>query len=1494
MPNKTKDEVLQELAETKRELAEARAAAGVSAGASAAETSPDVMMKEFFNLMKAQQATAEAQIKAQQESADAQIKAQREANKAMQATAEEDRKALLNQINKQQGQIDVLMTKLVSDNKKKVNTSSSGPKPVPPPKLQPETSVAKLKAWRKQWDDYAYMCKMDQMELEQQQALFRSSLTVDMRDVLEERIGVNDKDTPNEILDAIEKFVRKKRNVVLDIVEFENRKQKSGENFDSYLVAVQQLASDADLTHGHCDACKVKCLDRRLAGRLISGILNEGTRTKLLEEEQFPSREKVVEICSARESARQNNKEQWGQKGNNVQAVKQRSRGRSKGRGQEQKQEGKCFNCGRDRHKSKDECPAKDKTCNACKEKGHFANVCPKKKKEQQSSNKEQGGKKFGRITTIGRVGSNSPSVSVQIVDPANEKNLGWHDAIADTGAEACVAGEELLKKLGVSKKRLLPAQGRMFAFNGMPERCLGILPVRLQNEHYEFGAQVNICPRVTDNFLLSLEACKALGYVHENFPAVINPALGLGPAAISFTRKTKWVLADTATGAEIQRVKEELIAAYPDVFFNGQGLPPMAGEAMHITLEDGAVPFKVSTPRKLPHAAREDIKRQLDEMVARYIIAPIDKPTKWVHPLVVVLKADNTWRLCVDLTKLNKYVLRPYYPMTTPKDAVELPGTARKFASLDAKTGYWQILLDEESQELTTFITPWGRYKFLRNPMGLASAQDEYCRRGDEALAGVDNLRKVVDDVLVYGQSNQELLDNVIRVLEKCKEHKITLNPKKFQFGLEEIDYVGYKVSKDGIQVDDSKVDAVAKFPQPTNLVEMRSFMGLVNQFTDFSTCIAAAAEPLRGLLKPKNDFIWTEDHEAAFEKVKKALASPPILAQFDPQLPIMLQTDASRLKGLGFALLQKHGEQWKLVVCGSRFLSDTESRYAMIELELLAVVWAVKVKCHLYLAGLKFQLVIDHKPLVPILNSYTLDMVDNPRLQRLKEKLACHRFETVWKKGSEHYIPDALSRAPIADPTPEDCFTDELEESVATVIRSINMTLRPDHLKDPYLEKMKQVAAADTVYQELVEAVRDGFPDDRRQVKGSLLDYWKLRGELTCADGLVLKGARIVVPVSMRKDVLADLHRSHQGIERTKRRARQTVFWPGINSDIKSTVEACEPCQVHLPSQQKETMRSDPPAMRPFEDTSADLFSQGKCHYLVYVDRYSGWPTVHAWRADPTSQQVMNALTKDFATFGVPIRLRTDGGPQFTSAAFVKFLDDWNINPGVSAPHYPQSNGHAEAAVKAMKALVIKTDCKGNLHDEAFLSGLLEWRCTPKDHGCSPAQLLYGRSIRTRVPSTESALEKVDHNTDARRQDLKEKRTDRYDACAKDLPELHKGQSVRVQDTTTKLWDTVGVIVRAEAKKRNYLVRVGESVYVWRNRKYLRPKPSGREASLLELPSEPPPMQSTRGRRKKTEGVRKKVKFQLPEEDTPTSSTPRRSQRKRKSPDRLGVRRT
>ncbi len=1294
-------------------------------------------------------------------------------------------------------------------------------------------NVAQLKTWKKAWSDYSQMCHIPEMDLEKQQAIFRSALSLQMRDILEERIGMDDDEGPDDLLEKIEKHIRNKRSVVLDMVAFDQREQKEGEDLDSYLVAIQQLAQDADLVAKHCPECSRNCLDRRLATRLISGIRDEGAREKLFRESEIPTKDYVVKVCSSRENATKGLSEHKNDLVVQAAYNRQGPQGIS-GSGQKYKVGPFCKNCGGKFHKNGQDCYAKQLLCNFCKKVGHIERMCLKKKQMRFVSSEEQmendDNIKFGRIT----ISSINDTIAVPILAKLQKtgESLGQVYAIADSGAQLCVAGPHAFHVKNF-KALLPPRNKKMFGFDGTQANCVGRLLVTLENDFYSTDTEIHICTGVKD-ILLSLSVSKALGYIRHEYPKVISPH-------IQRIAHQEWKISESASNAEMQVIKQRLLQEYKDVFACDDSLNIMEGKPMHIEVSTDAVPYKITAARNLPFAARSSIKTQLDDMVAKKIIAVVDYPTPWVHPLVPVMKPDGTWRLCVDLSRMNKYIQRPYYPMVTPKDAVQLPITALIFATLDAKAGYWQIELDKASQDLTTFISPYGRYKFLRAPMGLASTQDEYCRRTDEIFTGLEQFRKVVDDLLIYGSSKQDLLNHVLQVLDRCRKNRITLNPKKFQFGLDTIDYVGYKVSKDGVQVNDKKIEGITKFPQPTNTKELQSFMGLVNQFSHFTTKISQAATPLRDLMKPKNKFIWNEEHTSAFKELKNILGAPPVLAQYDPSLPTMLQTDASKLKGLGYALLQKHGNLWKLVQCGSRFLSDTETRYAMIEIELLAVVWAVVKKCSTYLRGLRFQLIIDHKPLLPILNSYTLDMIQNPRLQTLRGKLQRYTFDTIWRKGSEHYIPDALSRAPISNPSAEDLFTEEIEGMVESKINYITAEeLHPQNFNDPLLSKLEEAASQDKGYLELVKAIEQGF--NEKEITPAVRPFWQVRNELSVAGHLVLKGTQIVIPVKMRKDILANLHSSHQGIERTKRRARQAVYWPGINSDIKNTVEACEPCQTYRPSQCKEPIVSDPIPSQPFVDTSADLFSYGTNHYLVYVDRYSGWPIVEAWNHDPTSQQVVQKLIPSFATYGIPVRLKTDGGPQFASKFFKDFALEWSIQLVNSSPHYPQSNGHAEAAVKAMKMLIIKTNCKDKLHNAQFQEGLLEWRNTPKEFGCSPAQLLFGRSIRTKVPLCNGAMKMgPDEINHSRRKEIKDKAQQRYDRNAHELPILPLGQEVRVQDTISKRWNKNGHIIKISENNRSYLIKMEHGREWWRNRRFIRPYNSSANKNAV-VPLTPP----------------------------------------------------
>ncbi|XP_037772737.1 uncharacterized protein LOC119568354 [Penaeus monodon] len=480
---------------------------------------------------------------------------------------------------------------------------------------------------------------------------------------------------------------------------------------------------------------------------------------------------------------------------------------------------------------------------------------------------------------------------------------------------------------------------------------------------------------------------------------------------------------------------------------------------------------------------------------------------------------------------------------------------------------------------------------------------------------------------------------------------------------------------------------------------------------------------------MSPKRTFIWTADNGQAFSKVKQALSSPPVLALFNPTIPLFCKPMPHVCIVLAMPSCQDHGGgQLRLVQCGSQFLTDAETQYATIELELLAVVWAI-LKCKFYLFGLQH-----------------LD---------LREGFSILLHTATWRAGKDLCIPDALSCSPTSRPTPED---ELLSAETSIYVRSIVILQAVESISCPQaveqedlaLEELQQAARSDPAYNELLQGVRQ---------------------ENLYADGdLVLYGARIVVPAALRRRVLARLHDSHRGAESTKRRARQAVYWPGIDSDITNIVRACELCQIMLPSQQQEPLLCDENPTKPFQSVSDDFFTAAGKFFLVYADRLSGWLAVVPYGSDTTSAATIRHFRHLFRDLGVPVHLRTDCGSQFTSWKFVIFLEHWGVRHYKSIPHYPQSNGHAEAAVKDIKHLILKVAPSGNIDCEAFDRGLLELRNTPN----------------------QARAESCDRRAAARVQDART----RYDERAQPLRPLVFGAEVRIQDPCTKRWDKLGTV--------------------------------------------------------------------------------------------------
>ena len=296
--------------------------------------------------------------------------------------------------------------------------------------------------------------------------------------------------------------------------------------------------------------------------------------------------------------------------------------------------------------------------------------------------------------------------------------------------------------------------------------------------------------------------------------------------------------------------------------------LDPMNSPPMKITLKEGSVPHALHVARTIPFAYREQVKSELDDMVDKNVIEKVgDVPTEWCHPMVVVQKPNGKVRITTDFGKLNKQVDRTVHNARTAFDIVsDRSSGAKYFTTLDATKGYWQMTLDPESRHLTTFITPWGKYRYLRAPMGFISTGDSYNYRGDEALEGIPRVKKIVDDILIEDSTLEEHIKQVRLVLERCRQHGITLSKSKFKFAKKEVQFAGFIISADKIGVDPAKIKAIGEFPTPSTRTDLRSFMGLANQLGSFCSTLSASATPLRELLKTKNEFRWLPEHDIAF----------------------------------------------------------------------------------------------------------------------------------------------------------------------------------------------------------------------------------------------------------------------------------------------------------------------------------------------------------------------------------------------------------------------------------------------------------------------------------------------------------------------------------------------------------------------------------------------------------------------------------------------------
>ena len=626
------------------------------------------------------------------------------------------------------------------------------------------------------------------------------------------------------------------------------------------------------------------------------------------------------------------------------------------------------------------------------------------------------------------------------------------------------------------------------------------------------------------------------------------------------------------------------------------------------------------------------------------------------------------------------------------------------------------------------------------------------------------------------------------------------------------EVPFAGFNLSPGGYTISSDITDAISKFPTPSSRTDLRSFFGLTNQLSSSTSELSKVLSPLRPLLSSRNEFLWSPVHDEAFAHAKKLLVTTPTLVYFDLKKETRLHTDASTL-GIGFVLLQRSkntDEEWKTVQAGSRFLTETESRYAIIELECLAVAWAVK-KCSIFLSGIDhFTVLTDHNPLVPILNSHRLDEIENPRLQHLRTRLMPYNFTAQWIKGPTNKAADALSRHPYQTPGHGD---DLAEQEVHThdnrrtdqglsISQIRASSLESATQENLHIHELRKHSEDDREYQDLKQVITSGFPNQKSTLPEGLKKFWGIKDHLTIDDDLIVYGCHLFIPSALRATMLSRLHEAHQGVSCSQARARLTLYWPGIDKDIENYVQNCRHCQNRLPSNVKQPMINKPIPERPFQQVAADIASYAGQQFLIIVDCKTDWPDIIELGKDTTAPKLIDTLRDQFCRTAVPDLFWSDGGPQFVSSKLVDFLVKWGVAHNVSSPRYPQSNGKAEATVKSMKKLISSAWTGRSVDWEQLCRSLLQYRNTPcQKDGLSPAQKLFGHPIQDHLPAHRRSFsqewQKSFQEAETSRTASQLNAQTYYDQHAQSWTDLQVGNHVAVQNPTSKMWDIYGTII-------------------------------------------------------------------------------------------------
>lgn len=402
------------------------------------------------------------------------------------------------------------------------------------------------------------------------------------------------------------------------------------------------------------------------------------------------------------------------------------------------------------------------------------------------------------------------------------------------------------------------------------------------------------------------------------------------------------------------------VVQKYPKVFSDKLG--KRKNIQAKIFVQPNARP-RFFRPRSVSYFMREKVNREIDRLQAEGIIFPV-RHAEWAAPIVPVLKSDGqNVRICGDYrVTVNREAKPDLYPLPRIDDLFSNLAGGKVFSKLDLVSAYQQIELDKDSKQYTTITTKKGLFQYHRLPFGISAAPSIFQRIIENLLRDLPGVTVYLDDILISGATLSEHLANLELVLQRLQDAGLTLHRDKCAFALSSVEYLGHTIDGNGLHPSPRKIKAIQEAPEPKNLTELRSFVGLLNYYTKFIPNLSCFLVPFHRLMQKGVKWEWTNQHRQLFAKAKTLLQSSSLLTHFDPSKPLIVAADASPI-GIGAVLSHKIGDAEQPIAFVSRSLATAESKYSQMEKEGLAIIFAVK-KFHQFLHGRTFTIYSDHQP--------------------------------------------------------------------------------------------------------------------------------------------------------------------------------------------------------------------------------------------------------------------------------------------------------------------------------------------------------------------------------------------------------------------------------------------------------------------------------------------------------------------------------------------------